>query len=311
MRSVKSKQNTRATSPKIASSPTPCVLDLWEQGVDRYESFAAGLARLVVRQPRRVGTLIDPKTVERSFRLALKRELVSAKKSKAIFWLSAIAQFLDWQGRTSEAADLYRQSFEFLKSARSSDHDQTLAVARELDRVLRRLGREKEAWLVGHELRVAPLMDRDDEASLSALRDAAFNAFEAGYFTEAEAIYRHLLARNFDRMGTHCHLARALLALGREAEAMAEVSNAWECPAEGEPYIVARTLYLKALLTTLASEDADRPLTMLKEVMQQNPEARHSWLMAPVLDRLQPRLTTQSYAFFARLALQLSGNSTE
>ncbi|MGD0388434.1 MAG: tetratricopeptide repeat protein [Tepidisphaeraceae bacterium] len=312
MRSATSVHGIASGEPEPdADLPSGCVLDLWEQGIDRHESCAAALARLIVAQPERVGTFADPAIVESCLRAELKQVLASAKPSNAAFWLSAIAQFLDWKGRPNEAAELYLESIDVLKTTRGFEHAETHAVANAMGRLLHLLGREREACLIGHELRVAPLLARTDDVSLTALRDAAYDALAAGCFAEAEAIYRHLLARNFEPAGTHCHLARVLLALGREADAAAEVNHAWECRPGVEPYIIARILFLQALLATLAGQDAQTPLTMLQEILRQNPGATHSWLMTPVLDQVQPRLTPQSHAFFARLAREMTGSPAE
>ncbi|MGD0767580.1 MAG: tetratricopeptide repeat protein [Tepidisphaeraceae bacterium] len=312
MRSATSSHCVAKDAPQhAASSPSACVLDLWDQGMDRHDSCAAALARLIVAQPERVVAFADPAVAESCLRAELKQDLATAKPSNVPFWLSAIAQFLDWQGRAGEAVELYRQTLDVLKTARGPDHAETCVVANELGRLLRRLGREREACLIGHELRVGPLLTRTDQGSLSALRDAAYEAFSAGCFAEAQAICRHLLVRNFDPVSTHCHLARALLAQGRDADAAAEVNVAWQCRPGAESYVIARVLFLQALLATLAAQDAQTPLTMLKELLQQNPRATHSWLMKPVLDLLQPRLTPQSHEFFTRLAGEMSGSSTE
>jgi len=312
MRSTKSIRRIRKSEPEQpADAPSGSVLELWEQGVGRHEYCAAALARLMMAEPDRVSTFADPAVVESALRAALQQELDGAKTSSAAFWLSAIAQFLDLKGRINEAADVYREALDPLKKSRGADHDETHAIAYELDRFLRRLGREKEASSIGFELRVEPLLGRNDEASLLALRGAAYDAFAIGGYAEAEGIYRHLLARNFEPAGTHCHLARVLLASGREAEATAEVNSAWEKRSEDDPYIIARILFLKALLDTLAGQDAQSSLNALKELLMNNPGARHTWLIAPVLDRVQERLTPQSQAFFSQMARALSFDSTD
>lgn len=208
MRSAPSvRRIAKVTLQRDESLGSGCVLDLWDQGVGGHESCAAAVARLIVAQPERVSAFAGPTIVESSLRGALIEELASAKPSNAAFWLSAIAQFLDWKGRSGEAADVYRETLDRLKKTHGPDHAETLAVFNELDRLLRRMGREKEACRIGHELRVAPLLARNDEGSLLALRDLAFNALASGCLAEAEAIYRHLLVRNFEPAGTHCHLA--------------------------------------------------------------------------------------------------------
>jgi hypothetical protein len=150
-------------------------------------------------------------------------------------------------------------------------------------------------------------MASKEPGALLALRGVAYDAFEEGFFSEAEVIYRHLLAHDFELAGTHCHLARALLALGRDADATAQVNSAWECRSVCDQYILVRILFLKSLLVTLAGQDDQSPLKMLKEALLRNPRARQSWLIAPVLDRLQPRLTPRSYAFFTQMAQAVSG----
>lgn len=294
-----------------APAPSACVLDLWELGVDRYETCAAALARLIFAQPERVGTFGDPAVVEECFRAALKEELGGARGSDAGFWFSAIAQFQQLTGRTGAAEAAYRDALRYLKTTRGPDGRETRALLEEMERFLRGLGREKEAISVAHELRVASLLARRDGESLLSLRQSAFGAFSAGCFAEAEAIYRHLLARNFEPAGTHCHLARVLLALGRDADAASEVESATEGLPVDEAYIAPRVHFLRALLATLAGEDAGTPVRVLRETLLHNPGARNAWLIAPVLERVRPRLTPESYKFFTRLAKVMSGGLNE
>jgi tetratricopeptide (TPR) repeat protein len=241
----------------------------------------------------------------------MNKDLARTRASKSAFWVSAVAQFLEFKGRSSEAAAVYRQALDSLKAAHGPDHPKTKIVAEELARFLHRLGKKDEASLVRHELQVEHLLTRSDPGSLLALREVAYGAFSSGCFVQAEVCYRHLLAHNFEPPGTHCHLARVLIALGRDADAAAEVGRAWECRPEDEPYIILRILFFKALLATLAARDAQAPLTMLKQLLRDHPTATHPWRIAPVLERIRPRLTPPSHAFFTQLSQAITGNSAE
>jgi hypothetical protein len=63
------------------------------------------------------------------------------------------------------------------------------------------------------------------------------------------------------------------------------------------------------LLATLAGQDAQSHLIMLQEILQRHPEARRQWLIEPVLDRVQPRLSPSSREFFGQLARTISGGN--
>jgi hypothetical protein len=301
----------KASAEPPASSPSSCVLDLWEQGIERYAICADALARLIIAQPKRINTFADPAVVERALRETLKKNLASFGSSKPAFWISAIVQFLEFAGRGGEAVGFYHQAIANMKSGYGPAHPETHAVAQEMCQFLRRCGREKEAFAVHYELQAGRLLASGQDGALSQLRELAYEAFVNGCLTEAETTYRQLLLRHFELPGTCCHLARVLILLGRDIEARALVNTAWESRAQTEPYTVGRILFLKALLATLVGEDADEPLVMLKAILQQNPGAKNPWRMAPVLDHVQPRLTPKSLAFFSQLVRAMSGDAAE
>jgi hypothetical protein len=313
MKSPRSVQdNPQSQSDRPSGATSASVLDLWENGMDMRDSCAAAVGRLIVAQPERASTFADPAILESALRSALAEELADTNPEPSSTWLPAIAEFLDLQGRVQEAVDIYREALNRVKVACGCEGSETRAVAAGIDRLLRRLGREEEARAIARELRLEPLMGRRDHDSLLALRDAAFSALAAGSLPEAETIYRYLLTQNFEPSGTHCHLARVLLAGGQDADATAAISAAWECRNSSvESYIVARILFLQALLATLAGQDAQSPLTTLKDLLLHDPAARHSWLIAPVLSRVQTRLTPRSHEFFVSLAQEMSGGSVE
>jgi hypothetical protein len=304
-------EKSKITAPQPQSFPSNCVLDLWEQGIERYAHCAAAVARLIVAEPALVSGFADPAAVESALRAALSQNLTGGKISSPAFWFSATAQFMVLTARPSDAVAIYRQGLDHLKTACGHNHAETHILADEMERLLRRLGREEEACAIGHELRVKPLMAQDDEGSLLALRGNAYDAFAAGRYAEAEAIYRHLLARNFEPAGTHCHLARVLLALGRDTDATEEVIRAWDAYSGDETYIVVRILYLKALLAALGGENVSGPLTAIEQNLLNQPETRRTWLIEPILERVQSRLTPKTYAQFARLSRIISGGAMD
>jgi len=172
----------------------------------------------------------------------------------------------------------------------------------------KRAGAAKEAFLVDFRLRVKPLLDQNTPENFTNLRSAAFDAYEAGCFADAAAIYRAIMIHPLERAGTHSHLARVLLAMGQEQEAASEVTLGLQQLGGGdEPYVPGRLYYLAALLATLAGQDATEPLRQL-ELCAQRSSGRNAWLLSHVLNYVRPRLTADSYELFQRLG-QMLGNT--
>ncbi|MFZ0692340.1 MAG: proteasome accessory factor PafA2 family protein, partial [Acidobacteriaceae bacterium] len=156
-----------------------------------------------------------------------------------------------------------------------------------------------------------PLADVDsDDAAASwphARRETALGRYLQGDFTGAEELLRGCVAEDFELPSTHCHLARVLLMMNRDAEARVEVSHAWELREHAPPYVVVRTLFFQILFAMLDATDFSALIGQVKSVLVRR--AAHSeWTIRPMLDHLQPRLEP-NYTFLRALADALSNPS--
>jgi tetratricopeptide (TPR) repeat protein len=302
---ITAKRKREARSAGIVSPPAParCILDLWELGIEQHEETVEALVQLVVARPELISTITDAASAEVHLRAAFQPQLAGRNPTQVCQSTLALAGLLELTGRASEAEAVFIKALHFLKTVRGLDAAETLRAARALDELLVKQGK---AATTAQSLRAAALLARSDADSLHTSRDTAFEAFQSGRYAEAEAVYRHMLRHNFELANTHCHMTRLLLAVGREPEAIEHARLAWENRDSTSQYIVARILYLKALLAVLGGTDASPILTHLKQTMH-NPDATLEWLVDPVLERLRPRLTEITFAFFKELSDALRG----
>jgi tetratricopeptide (TPR) repeat protein len=301
-------------SPLGRAERRPCVLDLWATSVGRNEMAANALGRLLLAQPALVNDLHDLPTAAKHLGRMLKERLAGSPGagssgagsrgagSSAASWLVAAALVLEADGRRSEALALCSDALPALLKAGAVD---PFCIAM-LEPFLRRPGvQDGQAFKLFLQLRSASLIAQQHAGSDTELRGLGLDAFVAGRLDEAERIYRHLIARDFEPGGTRCHLARVLIAAGREREAAALARQAWDYRDREPLYIRARMLYLQALLAALAGENPQAPLSALKEFTAR-PAVRMDWTMVPVLERVAPRLSAELRELFSALLATLS-----
>jgi hypothetical protein len=297
----------RMTTTEYPQFPAPlCVLDALDDcAPDDRLSFLA-IAILLLSEPQLVGQIQSVAAVEQSLRRRLDPGSFDETRepSENLILLLALSHLLNKSGRIQEANSFYYQAIDTIMSS-SADPKEISTLAQEFDEMLRRVGQEDAARTVRHRLQVQRLMAQTNESRLCSLRNLAFDAFVAGDCAEAERIYRYLLLHQFEIAGTHCHLARILLMTNRFAEAGEVVELAWQNRANATPYVIVRIHFFRALLATLAGQDVAEHLSALTASMD-IPGSHSTWLMTPVLDALRPQLTTESQAFFARLADTMS-----
>lgn len=283
-------------------------LDLFDQIAD-CEACVDALARLIAVEPAIIDRVSDVATAEESFFFALRADLASNSPMRVGMWASAIEQLLALDNRQEEAEQLFREALANVSRLRSED---VLEVGERYARHLEGRARGAEANAIRHRVRVAALLAHGKVASsLASLRGIAFELLKSGEFSEAEAIYRHLLSHDFEPTGSGVHLTRCLLTVGgRDSEAEAQARLAWEQRGTAEPYQAGRALYLMALIDTLAGRDAAEHLTELGAVLK-NSGARVGFTVEPMLEALRPRMTEDSFAFFKGMSEIMAGRCLE
>lgn len=297
------------------TSIEPCILDTWDQCARTDEVCARALGLLLLSDAQmagRIGSLDDMATclrgklAEDSSRTGVQPATDSAPNQPAerLVWLLALAQILDKTGQAHEAEAFSSQAVQGIVASGLEDR-QTATLLEHVDRLLRRPGQEEAASSLRRRVQTQVMMARNSSRERLQLRETAYEAFQDGEYAQAERIYRHLLARNFEPVGTACHLARVLLVTGRDSEAGNLLQTALERRTEDQPYTIVRLHYLRALVAALADQETAPHLAALETALEV-PGARCSWLLAPVLDAVRPRLAPQTYAVFTRLAGKLN-----
>jgi len=284
----------------------PSVLDLWATLVGRDEACANALGQLLLARPGLVNELNDLSTAADHLHRRLVEELAHEGRtgSSAGSWLAATTLMLECADRRAEALALCSEVMPRLIETCSADPSSLHLI----ERFLRKSGvQDAQSTALFLQLRSACMMAGDQPGGSSELRGMALDAFVAGRTAEAERIYRHLIAHGFEPGGTRAHLARVLIATGREPEAAPIVREAWDYRDQEPTYISGRILFLQALLAILAGEDASTPLSRLKGIIG-HPAIAMDWTMTPVLVQVAPRLSEEQRELFSALLDVLSSS---
>jgi len=144
-----------------------------------------------------------------------------------------------------------------------------------------------------------------------SLREEAFTMFCDGRFASARRALRRLVRLDFELPSTHCHLARIELASDNVALAYEHATTAWAvCDADTPDYVTPRILWLRLAATILQGfEDQASLLGKLKTAFNQIEP--YGWTLAPVLERLRPKLSDENYALLAAIARVIASGGRE
>lgn len=159
-----------------------------------------------------------------------------------------------------------------------------------------------ESDVVGH---LGPLGIDEGETPAIFRRQQAYDCFAGGDYAQAESLLRRCLEEEFEVPGTHCHLARVLVMLGRESEARDEIRRAWEAHPEGPAYVRARILFFQCLFAMLDRAEFSDFVRQIKAVLVEG-YAHSDWNIDPVLQMVRPRLTRRTYRLACAMADALS-----
>lgn len=128
-------------------------------------------------------------------------------------------------------------------------------------------------------------------ARLSPARRAevALDLVQRGLLDRAERLLSDLLSAGHEPAETLCALARVSLLRPNLPEAHRRVLNAWSVRATTPRYVIARTVWIRALLAMLMGADPLPWLGRLKSYLSSYP-TYVGWVMTPVLDRFADQL---------------------
>ena len=127
-----------------------------------------------------------------------------------------------------------------------------------------------------------------------------------GQYSMAEEIYLGLITDGFETAGTRSHLARVMLMTGRIADADGQLALAWDERGEAYPYVVARILFLRALVAALRHEPPGPILEQLRGALVES-GMRMEWTILPLLCRWAPALEARLTQLLAAFAAVLGG----
>ena len=133
----------------------------------------------------------------------------------------------------------------------------------------------------------------------------AYECFGRGEFAEAEELLRGCVAEGFELASNHCHLARALMMMDREAEARAEIEQAWVACADCCAYVPPRVMFFRCVFAVLNGTEFASITGQIKTLLNTH-GAHSSWTIRPVLDHLRSRLGRSNHRFLSALAAALS-----
>ncbi len=136
-------------------------------------------------------------------------------------------------------------------------------------------------------------------------RSQAYSCYERGEYAAAEELLRGCVAEGFEPASTHCHLARVMVMLDREAEARAEIDLAWAARDNACGYVLPRVLFFQCLFAMLDGRGIADLVGQIKAML--NAQGAHlSWTILPVLNHLRSRLGRRNHRFLKALAAALS-----
>ncbi len=143
--------------------------------------------------------------------------------------------------------------------------------------------------------------------SFSAMdrRQQALRCYLSGNHAEAETLLRECAAAGFELPSTHCHLARALIMMGREREAREEIEAARRTHTGELDYAGPRILFFDCIFAMLDGSDAAPIIAQIKNELIRT-RAHMDWTIGPVLDHLRRRLGAPNYRLLQALANALS-----
>jgi len=140
--------------------------------------------------------------------------------------------------------------------------------------------------------------------SLYARRVEAFECYQRGDYSGAEERLRLLVDEGYELASNRCHIARALMLMGRDAEARQQVDLALGALPGACDYVFPRILFFKLLFTILDGADGDAAIGEVKSALRTR-GACSEWTIQPMLDHLRPRLGEESFRFITALAAAL------
>ncbi len=230
--------------------------------------------------------------------------MLGAEHPHTLRSVNNLAALLESKGDYGGAEPLFRRALEARERVLGAEHPNTLNSLQMLADLLGKTGETEAARTMRNEY-ISRMANREADALPLALRQLALECYREGDFTHAEQLLRKVLERGFEVPGTHCHLARVLLLMGRDRDAGSEVAAGWEHRAEGSPYIPQRILYFQLLFALLDGADSGALLRELRRELAR-PEAFQEWDIERMLQHVKPRLAAHAFDFLHALAAAIN-----
>lgn len=199
------------------------------------------------------------------------------------------------QGQGPAVEELARRLW--VRLADKSDIDDRLEVARMLVEA-----RREEALLELFHAGGGTLPD----ASALLMRLGALAQYEQGDYNDAEATYHLLVWGGFEVDSAVAHIARVWFTTGRHG-----LYRKLRRPAQRGPgYVAVRFLFFEAVLCWIEGRDDSVPLRGLRDLLAV-PGCRSLWIVAPMLDALEPLVGPGWSGLMRALGGYIAGGSAE
>lgn len=282
------------------------VLDLWRSHDTLAPSHYDALIAVLAREPDRL-TVRDRGRGDAL--LAHVRERArGTNDAHALLQLARLARAFHEYEVVASAYERLLTSAAAVNGSRRSDYWRAIDDWAEL---LTQQGQSEKAGCVRSRLAAEQWLAGERHSELTDMRTLARELALGGDLETAERIYRELLRRDFEMVGTRVHLARVYLLQQRVPEARrvtAQAAGLLRSPVrqrQTASYVVARVLFLRILCGLLYHRDVRSRIACLQRKLRETTE-RMEWTIAPALQAVAGSLKAEDVALLEQLAEAIS-----
>jgi tetratricopeptide (TPR) repeat protein len=248
----------------------------------------------------------DFKAAEPLYRRALetRERVLGPEHPETLQSVNSVGRLLCTKGEHAAAELFYRRALETRERVLGPGHPNTLSTLENLIDLLAETSRPDESTALRKEY-FARTAAAQVSAPPLARRQLALECYRGGDYSRAEQLLGHVLKEGFELSSTHCHLARVLLLMDRDKEALAEVNLAWKHRTEGPSYMPQRIHFLQVLFGML---DGVAPTEALQDLKREllRPDAMQEWDLKRLLDHLKPCLIPKDYELLEALSAAIN-----
>jgi len=141
-----------------------------------------------------------------------------------------------------------------------------------------------------------------------AERSIATALFIDGEYEKSKHILEELLRNGFEVLSTRIHLARIALITNDFEEVSRQIKKAWAQRTDAAPYLLARILWFKLLMTMIGIQSERRGIVILRRLRKlfKGKYVVMEWSMQSVLDHMKPKMKADDHALLSSLVYAMS-----